>query len=121
MIPPVLVLLKASGPVTALLGHPKPRVYPFDEAPQSPTYPYVTWQIIAGAPENFLSQLPDMDSYSTQIDVWASDGDSCLAVAKAVRDALETSAYMTDFGNTERDPDTQAYRYRMTFDFFKAR
>lgn len=121
MIPPIYELLKASAPVTALLGNPKPRVYPFDQAPQTPTYPYATWQIITGSPENYLGQLPDMDSYGTQIDVWANDADSCIAVAKAIRDALEPSAYMTDYGNTERDADTFCFRYRMTFEFYKAR
>lgn len=123
MIPPVFPLLSAAGAVTALVGAAPVRVFGFGEAPTiDPTYPYVTWQTVAGTPENELSGAPRVDSHRVQVDCWGSSQSSVLAVAEAVRDAIEAAGHhMVGFGDTSRDPDTRAYRYRMDVQFWKNR
>jgi hypothetical protein len=121
MMPPVFELLNASSAVQALLGSSPLRVFPFGEAPEKTPYPYVTYQIIIGEPQNHLNQLPKNDKLGTQIDIWGDTADSALDVASVVRDALEPHAHMIGTGSTTRDPDTKSYRVRLDFDFFKER
>lgn len=120
MLPPVFALLNVA-PVTALVGTNPVRVFPWGEAPEGTAYPYVTWGVISGVPDNQLSGSPCVDSINVQVDVWAKTAASAVAVATAVRNAIEPSAHMVNFGSTERDPDTGSYRYRMSFDFWQGR
>lgn len=117
MIPPLFPLL--SG-VTSLGTSPK-RFYPHGQATQATAKPYATWQIVAGTPENYLGQLPDMDGVLVQVDVWADTQSSASAVADDIRNAFEPSMHMTSFGNTERDAATQLFRYRMDFSYWVPR
>jgi len=128
MIPPLFPILSGNPTVTALLGAaPNTRVYPFGEAPAKPVYPYVTWQIISGTPEVYLADRPNIDDVRVQMDCWGDGGAgkngaaSVNSVADAIRNVLEDHGYMVDFGNTERDPDTVSYRYRMDFEFWTHR
>lgn len=117
MIPPLFPLL--SG-VTSLGTSPK-RFYPHGQATQATLKPYATWQIVAGTPENYLGQLPDVDGVLVQVDVWADTQSSASAVADDIRNAFEPAMHMTSFGNTERDAATQLYRYRMDFSYWVPR
>jgi hypothetical protein len=128
MIPPIFPILAAAPAVTALLGTSPTRIYPFGEnTEKTVTYPYITWQLITGTPENYLGDRPDIDNTRVQIDCWGDGGTgkngaaSVNAVADAVRNVLEDHGYMVDFGSTERDPDTVSYRYRMDFEFWTHR
>lgn len=118
MLPPVFATLSAAAPVTALVGTNPCRVYPYGFAGEAPTYPYVTWSIISGAPDNLLSERPPIDAMSVQIDIWAKTDASARALAIAVRDAFELTAHITRFGSTERDRETESYRYSMDVDFW---
>lgn len=117
MIPPLFPLL--SG-VTSLGTSPK-RFYPHGQATQATAKPYATWHIVAGTPENYLGQLPDVDGVLVQVDVWADTQSSASAVADDIRNAFEPVMHMTSFGNTERDAATQLYRYRMDFSYWVPR
>lgn len=118
MIPPLFPLI--SGTVSALGTNPV-RFYPHGQATQSTPKPYATWQIVAGTPENYLGNLPDIDAALIQIDVWADTQSSASTAADQIRDALEDQVHMTSFGNTERDAATQLYRYRMDFSYWVPR
>lgn len=121
MIAPVFPLLSGAAAVTSLIGSSPVRAYGFGDAPMEPTYPYVTWQLVAGTPAAELSNAPTVDAHRVQVDCWGATQASVLAVAEAVRDALEAGADMVFFGNGLRDPETQAYRYTMDFQFWKNR
>jgi hypothetical protein len=128
MIPPVFVLLSADSTIAGYLGNNPCRVYPFGEAPELVTFPYVTWQTINGVPENNLSETPPIDRIAVQLDVWTRQSPEtqaaldCWAIAEAIRDVLEPHAHMTFFGNTERGGiDTRTYRHSLTFDFWQPR
>ena len=121
MIPPIFTLLSASSSVKALLGTSPLRVFPWGEAPQTTLKPYATYIVYSGQPENTQGETPEMDSLSTQVDVWAESVSSCVSVAEAVRDALEPYAHMTNFSSASPDEETGLFRQRMDFDFFEAR
>lgn len=121
MIPRIYPIVAASAAVSDLLGPSAQRFYPFGEAPQAVAAPYATWQTVTGLPENYLAQRPDADSYGVQIDVYAETVADCLAVATALRDALEPVAYITRWGSTLRDQDTRLYRYSFDVDLIDPR
>lgn len=122
MMPPIFSILSAAAGVTALVGAPpKMRLFPFGEADQNTLKPYISWQLISGLPENYLGQLPDVDHYRTQIDVWAETQASANLVAEAVRDAIEPHAYLVGSGSTLRDPETRCYRYMLDVEFITPR
>ena len=120
MITPLFPLITANAGCTALLGSNPTRFYPFGAAPQTPAYPYVTWQLISGVPDNLLSEAPPVEAHRVQIDVWAATSTSADAVATAVRDCLEASGHMLSFGN-DKDPVTGSYRVTLDFDLWISR
>ncbi len=116
----LFALLYADNTVKSLLGTTPMRVYGWSAAPQNSTAPYVTYAI-NGIPQNQMDKAPDVDLESAQLDIWAATQDSADAVFAAIRNALETSGYMTAFSTVEFDTETKLYHSRMEFDFFTAR
>lgn len=121
MIPGLFQILSAAPAVTALLGSNPVRVYPFGQAPQLSEYPYATYTVFSGDPQNMMDKTPDFDNLGTTVDVWAKTAASAQAVAVAVRDAVEPHAHMVRIGNMTRDPETNSYRVSLDFDFFTER
>lgn len=121
MYPPVFALAVAAPAVTALLGTNPTRLYPFGEAPQGVTKPYAVWQLVGGVPENYLGNVPDTDSYSVQIDVYADRASTARQVAEALRDAYEPKAYVANWNGESRDPDTNNCRISFDVDFITMR
>ena len=72
-------------------------------------------------PENYLAGRPDVDSFKTQIDVYADTAASARAAAMALRDALELSAYVTSWRGETRDPVTRNYRFSFDMDWIVQR
>jgi hypothetical protein len=121
MYPPIFQVAAAAQAVTALIGASPVRLYPFGEAPQDETRPYAVWQTIGGSPENFLGNLPDLDSYSLQVDVYATTATASRNVAKALRDAIEPRAHITRWGGESREADTKLYRVSFDVEWFVPR
>ena len=121
MIAPVFSVCAASPAVTALLGTDPLRLYPFGLQDDAVVYPYVVWQNISGSPENYLAQRPDVDSFSLQVDAYANTVDEVLAVAAALRDAIEPHAHITRWGDQTRDNDKRRYRYSFDVDWIVPR
>lgn len=121
MIAPVFSVCAASPAVTALLGTDPLRLYPFGLQDDAVVYPYVVWQNISGSPENYLAQRPDVDSFTLQVDAYANTVDEVLAVAAALRDAIEPHAHITCWGDQTRDSDTRRYRYSFDVDWIVPR
>ncbi|HEB0901749.1 TPA: DUF3168 domain-containing protein [Citrobacter freundii] len=117
MIAPIFPVCAASPAVTALLGSNPVRIYPFGIQDDDVVYPYAVWQNISGSPENFLNQRPDADMYSLQVDIYADTPDEVIAVANAMRNAIEVKANIVRWGNQTRDPETLRYRYSFDVDW----
>lgn len=118
MLPPIFTTLRASNTVVTLVSS---RIYRHGSAPQDVVTPYVTWSVIAGVPENTLSELPSIDRLPVQIDCWHPTDAGIEELAKAVRDAIEPHAHMTGIPLDGRDPETKLYRIGMQFDWWEPR
>lgn len=118
MIPPIYPTVNVPA-VQALLksGNGPLRFYAWGLAPQDVQKPYAVWRQVFGAPENYLGQRPDIDLFTTQIDVYASDtkygASEAREIAMAISYAIEGAAYVTSWIGESRDPDTK--NYVMTF------
>lgn len=121
MFPPIFAICSASTAVKALIGTSPVRLYPFGDAPQTVTKPYVVWQTVTGQPENYVSNTPDIDSYTVQVDVYATTATGARDVAKAMRDAIEPYAHVVRWGGESRDSETQNYRFSFDVDWFVRR
>lgn len=118
MFAPVFKLAAASAEMTALVGTSPVRVWPAGGVPATPTAPYIVFQTIGGEPENYIGDRPDMDDYTTQIDVYASTRAQAAQVARAMRDVLEQGGgYITRWGGEFNDAATKLYRYSFDIDF----
>lgn len=121
MNPPVFTLLQAASGVTAVLGTAPLRVYPGGQVPENTAYPYATYAVYNGNPNNNMDQAPLSDVIGTQIDIWSKTYGLALSAATAIRDALEPAAHMTGFSGPDRDDETRYYRVILEFDFFTER
>lgn len=123
MFPPVFPAVDSSSACRALLraAAGPTRFYQFGMAPQNVVKPYAVWQRVYGLPENYLGDLPDADSFSLQIDVYASSADSARSVAVALRDAIEPVAYITAWLGESIDPDTLNNRFSFQVDWIVPR
>lgn len=120
MYPPFFETVKDVPAVQAIFGQ-SPRVYPHGLADQNTPVPYVVFQMVAGSPENYLHCRPDVDSFLTQVDVYASSPSAAASGAQAIRDAVEGVAYITAWRGQFQDPDTDLFRYSMDIDWLTPR
>ncbi len=121
MIAPIFTVCAASADVRVVLGDSPVRLYPFGQNPDAPVYPYAVWQNITGGPENYLSGRPDADGFTIQVDIYADTADEVIAVARALRDAIEPRAYITRWGEQDQDSETKRYRYSFDVDWIVLR
>jgi hypothetical protein len=118
---PIFSLCASSDAVTQLLGSHPTRLYPFGQAPQNVAKPYAVWQVIGGNPDNYMSDRPDTDMFSLQIDVYAESGSSATDVGDAIRFAIELDAYTTSYNGDSRDEQTGHYRHSFDVDWIVTR
>lgn len=122
MTPPIFQICSQSTAVTTLLGAGSNlRLYSFGEAPEGVIKPYAVWQLVNGAPENYLADRSDADGVTLQIDVYGNTGSSVRQVRDAIRDAIELRANVTRWGGEGRDPTTKNYRSSFDVDWIVRR
>lgn len=123
MTAPIFTVCSADTGVQSLLEDTSGilRLFLFGDAPQGEQAPYAVWQVVYGSPENYISGVPDIDSYGIQIDVYASEASVARDVAKALRDAIEPHAHIVGWNGESRDPSTRRYRVTFTVDWFVSR
>ncbi|MPS97505.1 MAG: DUF3168 domain-containing protein [Pseudomonas sp.] len=118
MTAPIFEVCAHDAGVVALLGAGADlRLYSFGEAPEGVAKPYAVWQLVNGAPENYLAGRPDADGFTLQVDVYGTTGISVRKVRDAIRDAIEPRAYITRWGAEGRDPTTKNYRASFDVDW----
>lgn len=71
----------------ALRGLVADHVYP-DQAPETPTVPFIMYAQAGGRPVNFMAGLPDKRNGRFQINVWASTRDEASAIIRQAEDVL---------------------------------
>lgn len=104
-----------------MLGNNPVRFWPFATAEENAQVPYGVWQIAAGSPENYLTNTPDADGYSIQVDVYAASPSQARAVAVALRDAIEPHAHIVAWRGESRDTETRLYRLSFDTDWHVSR
>jgi len=115
MLPPIFQTLKNNAEVFAIVGN---GIYPHGDAPQGAQRPYVTWHIVSAVPQNELSDVPNIDNISIQVDCWHISSEGMLNLTKAVRNAIEPFAHMIAIPINERDFETKLYRITLQFDWW---
>ena len=121
MYPPIFEIASASAAVTALIGSSPVRLWPFAQAPENSTLPYVVWQTIGGSPENYINNAPDIDQFSLQVDVYGTGAASVRAVAAALRDAIQGAANIVSWRGESTDFETKNYRFTFDVDWLVKR
>jgi uncharacterized protein DUF3168 len=121
MTAPIFDQLSTYAPLTALIGTSPVRAFPFGLAPDAVAKPYIVWRAVGGGPENYIGERPDIDSFSLQIDIYATTAATARAVAEHARDAIEGAAHIVAWNGEDRDPDTKNYRYSFTVDWWVGR
>lgn len=119
--PDIFTAISGDSNVTALLGSSPVRFYPFGEAPQLVAKPYAVWQIVGGGPENYISNLPDIDLFSLQIDVYAETATVARNATEVIRDSIESLAHITGWSGESRDSETNNYRVTFLVDWWVVR
>jgi hypothetical protein len=118
MFPPIAACLRTSSAVTNIVGN---RITRHDSAPQDTTKPYITWFLVAGVPENTLSEVPGIDRCTVQIDCWHHTDAGIESLASAVRDAIEPHAHITAMPINQRETESKLYRLAIQADWFLSR
>lgn len=121
MYPPIFATVAADPGAQSIFGANPFRVFPFGEAPEGGAKPYAVWQTITGAPENYISNAPDIDFFLVQVDVYAGTASEARAAAKALRDALEPHAHIASWRGESRDSLTRLFRYSFDVSFWANR
>ena len=104
--------------INAFLGT---RIYPFGSAPQNPTRPYITYQVISSVSENLQSERPEIDNQRVQVDIWSEDQQETLDIGEEVRTALDTRGHQSVMIGPEKDPETQTYRLQFDYSIWLPR
>lgn len=121
MRPPIFEYCSIDSECQSFFGTVPFRLYKFGEAPQGVTLPYCVWQLSGGSPENYLNQVPDVDNFTTQVDVYDDNPDDVEDAARALRDAIEPLARITSWIGSSRDPETKNYRFTFLVDWWTNR
>lgn len=121
MYPPIFATCFADSTCKAKLGGSPMRLYPFGKAPQDESRPYAVWQLVTGLPENCIDSTPVVDTMTTQVDVYATTGELSRSAAEAIRDAVESVAYVTRWRGEMQDDSTELYRYSFDVEWIVSR
>ena len=117
MIPDIFTILNQPS-VNAFVGS---RIYGAGHAGDSPQYPYITWQVISGQPNNLLSEAPTIDNARVQINIWSRSESEVRQAAEAARDVLDLFGYQSILIGPQKDPDTKSYRIQMDYSIWSHR
>lgn len=118
MFPNVYALLHADAAVTAIVGQ---KIGRHGSMPQDTDAPYITWFVVADAPHNTLSEAPQSDFNSVQIDCWSDDDAEVAKLARAVRAALDAAGHHNRVVVDLRENDTKLYRVGIEADLITQR
>lgn len=119
--PPIFQVATGDPAVTALLGANPTRLYLFGMTPEKPAGTYCVWQIINGAPDNYLAGRPDVENHALQVDVYAASASEARAAGQALEYAIELSASISSYNGEDLDTETGRYRYSFSVDWIVRR
>ena len=115
MLPPIYGVLSMDSGVSGIVGD---RIYPHGSAPQDVSKPYITWQQIAGTPDNNLSDPFDVILSLIQINCWHPVGSGVSELARDVISALESYGHIVGIPIDDRDTETGLYWIAIEIDWW---
>lgn len=118
MFPNVYATLRANATVVSIVGT---NIGRHGSMPQDTAPPYITWFTVGDQPHDTLSEAPQSDFTSTQIDCWSADDAEVAALARAVRAELDANGIHNRVVVDLREPDTKLYRVGIEADFITQR
>lgn len=122
MFPNVYALLRGNATVLSMVGDKLGR---HGSVPQGTAPPYITWFVVVDDPHNTLSDPPESDTDTVQIDCWAGPSDAADAdvvrLARAVRDALDGAGFHNRVVVDTREPDTKLFHVGIQADLITQR
>lgn len=121
MFPPIFEVCSEDASVLAVLGTSPVRFWLFGKAPTNPPLPYSVWQQVGGSPENYINQVPDIDGYSIQVDVYGGTAAEVRNAAQVMRNAIEPHAHIVAWRGESLEQDTRLYRYSFDIDWLVPR
>jgi hypothetical protein len=77
--------------------------------------------MIGNVPQNTMSEVPQIDAVSIQIDCYHQSPTGVIDLATAVRNAIEPYAHITNIPINERDAETKLYRIAIDIDWWYSR
>lgn len=97
-----------------------------DAAPQGTAPPWVTWQLIGGAPQRYTENTPMNRRMSyVQINAWCSTRQAAITLIRAIEDALCASLAFEARPNAEpladHEPELELYGMSQDFSIFAPR
>lgn len=90
-------------------------------APQDVAKPYVVYRVGYGGPENYLSDLPDVNSYGLFVEVYGGDWPEVREVVNAIISAVEPFAHVTNWVDDSYNPTTKLYKFVFIVDWIENR
>jgi len=121
MYPQLFEIASVDAGVRDILGTDPVRLFLFGSAPDTVALPYAVWQVVGGSPESYITNTPDIDLFTVQIDVYGSTPNSARAAAEALRDVIELTAEISSWRGGHKDIESGAYRYSFDVNFLTAR
>lgn len=120
MYPPIFALCSSDSDVQSYLGSSPCRFYPV-EAPEGVAKPYSVWLDVGGNPENYISNTPDIDTFTIKVETFGETIDDARNSMSALRSVIEQHAHVTAYGGEGKDPDTNLYVYTLIADWIVSR
>ena len=116
----LITALKADATITAQVATGSPLVYRIYNAvaPDGPTYPFITYQVITDAVQNQLSGAKLADFYNVQITCWANDPMEAWTLSDYVETALLNNGYVVNKIEHD-DPEAQKYAAILDWSFIE--
>lgn len=118
MFPNVYALLQAAPAVVAIVGQ---KIGGRGSMPQETAPPYITHFVVVDDPHVTLSDAPESDTDTVQIDCWSMDEAEVKALARAVRAALDAAGHHNRVVVDNRENDTKLYRVGIQADLITQR
>ena len=122
MFPNLYAILRANSTVLSMAGD---RIGRHGSVPQGTVPPYITWSTVGDAPHNTLSESPESDFNTVQIDCYTGPDDTgdaqAATLARAVRDALDAAGHHNRVIIDLREPDTKLFRVGIQSDLITQR
>ncbi len=118
MFAPIFSICSKDSEVLSYLGDSPVRLFAFGDAPQNTQTPYAVWQTVSGLPSTFINEVPDIDSYVVQVDVYSDSMSEARDTAKAIRNAVEPHANITAWRGEFTDTTTLLRRYSFDITWF---